>query len=381
MIKKFFLLTSLLMFSTAPISAVKLILLSNYDNAGDHNQVMGIARAFRGLSPDVTVEDINTKTTPASAIKDMVTPEDKTIVIGSGEGGILGIQDLTPQENLVICLTSHMILGGYSNPDLMQKVNFLALPIHASDTLSAEWKDKLINTTGVAHNRSSEDPLNAYNLGKGTLPASCPSYFAVYLGGDAPTPKKVTKLFTEAEAKELADYVAKNAGDSCILVLNGPRTGKHDASLQEIATAHRDGKLDHVTAAFKEKLESQVAPEKVKIYNFQFGQDLGYNTFDLVLGVLLENEGKILVPGESTSVISEAIDVLPAGKVTIYTNSAMNEIHEKHVKSEADAGRASLLLDYQNFQDLKTGESGEAQASSKSAAQTIADRLWQAIQH
>ncbi|MBL8676635.1 MAG: hypothetical protein JNJ47_04330, partial [Alphaproteobacteria bacterium] len=284
MIKKFFLLTSLLMFSTASVSAVKLILLSNYDNAGDHNQVKGIARAFKGLSPDVTVEDVNTKTTSASAIKDMVTPDGKTIVIGSGEGGILGIQGLTPRENLVICLTSHMILEGYSNPDLINKVNFLALPVHASDTLAAEWKDKLINTTGVAHNRSSEDPLKAYKLGKNTLPTSCPSYLAVYLGGDAPTPEKITKLFTETEAKELADYVAKNVGDSCILVLNGPRTGKHDARLQEIATAHHDGELDHVTAAFKEKLESQVDPKKVKIYNFQFGQDLGYNTFDLVLG-------------------------------------------------------------------------------------------------
>lgn len=381
MIKKFFLLISLLMFSTASVSAENLILLSNHDNAGDHNQVLGIAEAFKKLSPNITVKDINTKTTSASAIKDMVTPVDKTIVIGSGEGGILGIQDLTPQKNLVICLTSHMILGGYSDPNLRQKVNFLALPVHAHDTLATEWKGKLINTTGVAHNRSSKDALKAFELGKGTLPAACSSYLAVYLGGDAPTPEKVTKLFTEAEAKELADYVAKNAGDSCILVLNGPRTGKHDAKLQEIKTAHRDGELDHVTAAFKKQLESQVDPKKVKIYNFQFGQDLGYNTFDLILGALLENDGKILVPGESTSVISEAIDVLPAGKVTIYTNGAMNEIHEKHVKSEADAGRASLLLDYQNFQDLKTGESGEAQVSSKSAAKTIADRLWQAIQH
>ncbi|KAB2834674.1 MAG: hypothetical protein F9K49_04865 [Caedimonadaceae bacterium] len=310
MIKKFFLLTLLLMLSAASISAEKLILLSSHDNAGDHNQLLGIAGAFKGLSPNVTVEDINTKTTSASVIKEMVTPDDKTIVIGSGEGGILGIQDLTPQKNLVICLASHMILDGYSNPDLINKVNFLALPVHASDTLAAVWKDKLINTTGVAHNRSSEDPLKAYKLGKGTLPASCPSYLAVYLGGDAPTPppQKMIRLFTEAEAQKLADYVAKNAGDSCILVLNGPRTGKHDANLQEIATAHRDGKLDHVTAAFKEKLESQIAPEKVKIYNFQFGQDLGYNTFDLVLGALLKTKGKILVPGESTSVISEAID-------------------------------------------------------------------------
>lgn len=378
MIKKFFLLISLLTFSAASVSAEELILLSNHDNAGDHNQVLGIAEAFKKLVPNITVKDINTKTTSTNAIKDMITSVDKTIVIGSGEGGILGIQDLKPQKNLVICLTSHMILEGYKNPDLIKKVNFLALPIHASDTLSAEWKDKLINTTGVAHNRSSKDAQQAYGLGKGSLPSPCASYLAVYLGGDAPTPQKVTKLFTEAEAQKLADYVAKNAGNSCILVLNGPRTGKHDARLQEIKTAHRDGKLDHVTAAFKEKLESQVAPEKVKIYNFQFGQDLGYNTFDLVLGALLENDGKILAPGESTSVISEAIDVLPAGKVTIYTNGAMNEIHEKHVMSEAGAGRASLLLDYQNFQDLK---SGEKQVSSKSAAQTIADRLWQAVQH
>lgn len=376
MIKKFFLLISLLIFSTASVSAENLILLSNHDNAGDHNQVMGIAEAFKKLSPNITVKDINTKTTSASAIKDMVTPVDKTIVIGSGEGGILGIQDLTPQKNLVICLTSHMILGGYSDPNLKQKVNFLALPIHANDTLAADWKGKLINTTGVAHNRSSKDALKAYELGKGTLPAECSSYLAVYLGGDAPTPEKVTKLFTEAEAQNLANYVEKNAGKSCVLVLNGPRTGKHDTKLQEIKTAHRDEKLDYVTAAFKEKLESQIDPKKVKIYNFQFGQDLDYNTFDLVLGALLENDGKILVPGESTSVISEAIDVLPAGKVTIYTNGAMNDIHEKHVMSEVYAGRASLLINYQVIQDFKAGEK---QSSSKSAAQTIAERLWEAV--
>ena len=59
----------------------------------------------------------------------------------------------------------------------------------------------------------------------------------------------------------------------------------------------------------------------------------------------------------------------------------MNEIHEKHVLSEADAGRASLLLGYQDLQAFKTGEAGEKQASSKSAAQTIASKLWEAIQH
>jgi len=377
MFKKFFLLTSFLMLSAASVSAEKVILLSNHDNAGDHNQVMGIARAFKGFSPDVTVEDVNTKTTPGSDIQKMVTPDEEVIVIASGEGGIVGIQDLTPQKNLVICLTSHMILGGYSDPKLMEKVNFLALPIHASEEIASEWKDKLINTTGVAHNRTEEDAHKAYALGKDTLP-SCPSYYAVYLGGDAPTPQKEMKRFTEADAKNLADYAAQEAGESCILVLNGPRTGKHDANLQEIKTAHRDGQLDHVTAAFKEQLESRIDPKKVHVIDFQFGQNLPYNTFDLVLGALIENKGEILVPGESTSVISEAIDVLPAGMVTIYDNSATNEVHEKHIISEAHAGRVSLLLNYDAFQDFNTASK---RGASKGAAQTIAERLWKAVQH
>lgn len=377
MIKKLFLLISFLIFSVGSVYADTLFLLSNHDNAGDRNQLLGISRAYKG---EPKVEELDTKTNPTATVRDKVAEasvNDNVIVIGSGEGGISGVQAITPQKNVVVCLSSHMVLEGYSDPDLMEKVTFLALPSHASESVSEGWKSKLIPTTGVAHNRTSEDAQKAYSLGKDTLPA-CESYFGVYLAGDAPTPSKEIKLFTPEEARDLADYVAKEAGESCVLVLNGPRTGKHDADKQEIKTAHRDGALDRVTAAFKERLESKMGPDKVHVIDFQFdGLKLGYNTFDLVLGALLEKGGAILVPGESTSAISEAIDVLPTRRVTIYKNGAMNEVHEKHVFREGAAGRAAVLANTSGKPESYYFIEGERNATS--AAQTIAERLWQAV--
>ncbi|EKE00774.1 MAG: hypothetical protein ACD_21C00279G0002 [uncultured bacterium] len=378
MIKKL-LLIALLIFSANSVCAKDtLILLSNFDNVGDRNQLLGIAKAYKG---DPKVEEINTKEVSASTIRAKVTKtaiDNKVIVIGSGEGSMLSVQELTPQKNVVICLSSHVILDGYNNPSLMEKVDFLALPGHASKGVAEGWQKKLILTTGFSHNRQREDAQKAYNLGKDTLPA-CKSYLGIYLAGDAPTPSKEIKLFTKDEAEKLAVYIANQVDDSCILILNGPRTGKHDKDKQEIKTAHRDGKLDHVTAAFKVKLESKIGPEKVHIIDFQFnGPQLGYNTFDLVLGALLEKKGKIFVPGESTSVISEAIDVLgDPKKITIYKNGAMSEAHENHVMSEGNAGRASVLADTSGTP--MTLSSTENKGPTKSSAQTIAEKLWLAV--
>jgi len=373
-------LLSLLSLMTLNAHALKVYLLSNHTNVGDHNQLLGIATAFEKLSVQHSqVEDLNTKTTTPAQIKAKIESDlhrEKIIVVGSGEGGIEGIKDLSANPNLTICLTSHMFLEGYKDPSLLEKVNFIALPIHVSAAIKDKLGTKLIETTGVAHNRQPEAADQAYaEWGQKELPG-CKTYLGVVLGGDAPVPgpSKDIKLFTEEDATHLANYVAQNADDACILVLNGPRTGKYDSEKKEIMTVHRNGNSDRITELFQKKLAA-LGVENVKVMDFQHGSQTPYNSFDLALGAVKATYGKMVVPGESTSMVSEAIDTLSPGQVLVYENSAMNKVHQAHIASELAAGRVSVL---KNYQTVEAPQSTEGKPSS-SAADTIANKLWETV--
>ena len=112
--KKILLCLGFLPFLSFNSQALKLYLLSNHDNAGDHNQILGILTAFKKLSDQhISFKDLNTKTTLPSKIKKEIEkdlPREKIIVVGAGEGGIDGITSLSPNPHLTICLTSHMFL-------------------------------------------------------------------------------------------------------------------------------------------------------------------------------------------------------------------------------------------------------------------------------
>jgi len=379
--KKTFLLMCFISLLSSPLFADKLYLLSNHGNAGDHNQALGIERAMNELSTEkLTLEDIDTtKVTPAEVMKkvehDLTTQ--KVVIVGIGEGGVKGVQDLSPQKNLIIALTSHMLLKDYENSDLQNKVNYIALPAHVSLLEKKRIGNKLIETTGVSHNRQSLDVDKTYADYKKELPES-DTYFAVVLGGDAPSPTKEIKHFTTFDADKLAQYVIAEVKKTNrqVLVLNGPRTGKYDENGQEIPTSHKNGSYDFVTAHFVKTLESGLDKKNIKVLDFQFKDKPPFNTFDLVLGALKEKEGTILVPGESTSMISEAVDNLPQGKVLIYENGAMNNVHTAHVNSELRAGRASVLKDYQTIQTPEIATT----TKTPSAAQVIAKRLVQDLQ-
>ncbi|OJW47778.1 MAG: hypothetical protein BGO67_09020 [Alphaproteobacteria bacterium 41-28] len=360
--------------------ALKVYLLSNHTNAGDHNQLLGIVSAFEKLSDQQPqVEDLNTKTTSPAQIKAKIEnnlPSEKVIVVGSGEGGIEGIKDLSTNPNLTICLTSHMFLDGYKNLNLLKKVNFIALPIHVSAEIKGKLGEKLIETTGVAHNRQPEAADQAFaEWGQKELPG-CKTYLGVVLGGDAPVPgpSNDIKLFTEEDTTHLANYVAQNADDACILVLNGPRTGKYDPEKKEIMTVHRNGNSDRITELFQKELAAH-GIENVKVMDFQHGSKAPYNSFDLALGAVKATYGKMIVPGEATSLVSEAIDTLPPGLVLVYENSAMNEVHQAHIASELAAGRVSVLKNYQTVEAPQSTES----KLSPSAAKVIASKLWERV--
>lgn len=370
--------------------ALKLYLVSNHDNVGDHNQALGIGAAFEKLSPEkVVVEDLNAKLLNSLEIKDKIEGDllqERVVFIGSGEGGIDSTLYLPKDPNLITCVTSHMPFDQHKHKTLLKKVDFIALPTHVTSDVKEELGEKLIETMGVAHNRRPD--MTTYDEYKKELPPA-DIYLGVYLGGDAPSYNKEMKFFTEDDASRLADYVIGKAKEinergvtTCILVLNGPRTGKHDKHGKEILTVHREGKSDPITEHFANKLAEKGI--EYKIFDFQYNTPenkewvSAYNAFDLVAGAVRTTKGKMIIPGESTSVVSESIDVMPfesidtmpPGKAFVYHNAAMNDAHKAHIASEQKAGRVSVL---ENYQDITpASETGE---SKPSASMVIAQKL------
>jgi hypothetical protein len=387
--KKLLMCTSLLSLLSFEANALKLYLASNHSNVGDHNQALGIAATVENLSGEkVPVEDLDTKKLTSAEIKDKIIKDlftEKVIFIGTGEGGAQAIKDLPKNSNLVVCLTSHAFLPQYKDEALLEKVDYIALPTHVTPDIKKELGAKLIETTGVAHNRRPD--MTTYDDWKKELPPA-DIYLGVYLGGDTFVEAKELKHFTEEDAAQLADYVIAKAKEleihnlkPCILVLNGPRTGKYGVDGKEILTVHREGKADPITDHFAEKLADKGI--EYKVFDFQYDTPenkkwvSAYNAFDLVAGAVRTTKGKMIVPGESTSVISEAIDVLPfdaietlpPGKAVVYHHGAMQDVHKAHVASEK---RASIL---ENYQDITPASdvAGDTPKANKVIAQKLLD--------
>jgi hypothetical protein len=79
--------------------------------------------------------------------------------------------------------------------------------------------------------------------------------------------------------------------------------------------------------------------DKIKLLDFQFGSPSMYKA---VIGVTKINDGsEFWVPGESTSMISELIDLF--GRITVYDHKAMLDTHRNHVSTEFNHGRINLL--------------------------------------
>ena len=213
---------------------------------------------------------------------------------------------------------------------------------------------------------------------------SCKIYLGVMLGGDAPAPgpEQNIKFFTEEDATKLAGYVAQIAKNACVLVLNGPRTGKYDHAQKEISTVHRKGNSDPITKLFEEQL-AMGGIQNIRIFDFQHNTPnnrewvLPYNSFELVTGALRATHGYILIPGDSTSMISEAIDMLPPNKVIAYETGAMNEVHKAHLISELAMGRISILEGYSRLKAPALNPTASNPTNPPSpAAGAIAQKTW-----
>lgn len=197
-------------------------------------------------------------------------------------------------------------------------------------------KFKEINS--VPHNINSEDLAQDYSLLQSQIQMS-PKYLMVILSGDAPAPGGEMKYFTQEQAQKFADYVARvaQANGQFIMVTNGPRTGKYDPVTKRVVNEHKEEEgIDEVSKAFCDRL-AEVLPKGKKgfqFFDFKFlNNGKVQSSYKGLLHLIkITNDSVVYIPGESTSMISEAINNLPRDKVVIFETESMNENHKKHVQ-------------------------------------------------
>jgi len=354
-----------------------IIIYRDFGHKGDENQIRGVIFAYAKMGKDLKVEEFNLgqeKEFLSAVQKALENKKEKTVVLAVGEKTVSPFANLLPIEGATTVHLCHMVTANHSA--LLGKVDFIALPTHSVrefENALADSKTQLIKTVGVSHNRQIKEIERTYHANNNKIPLSN-FYLGVILAGDAPTPDNKVQLFTEANARELARYIASILKDQHLLIINGPRTGKYDPqTLTERKEAHRDGKNDFITQAFLDELKkSKISEKQISLFNFQFGVSTPQD-MDLLLGTIRATNSTILVPGESTSSISECIDVLPRGSVVVYHNTAMNKVHTAHVETELEAGRIKLLQQgFKETREQKDNSKNQDTASHHSAAETIA---------
>jgi len=369
--------------SNAQDSQGSLYLFYNDKNIGEKNQVLGIARFLKQSLPGiaektVTLEDQKTLLSDIGQnFKE--GSENKGILVTAGNDGIALLAQLGPQPNMVLVHSSHQWTGDHKK--LKDVANIVALPKHAVtpgnlESLQTPYTT-IVQTDGVSHNLSSADIQKAYDEQKGILP-NAQKYLGIILGGDAETPDKKMLYYTPQEAKEMAGHIAlkikEGNSQPHLLILNGPRTGKHDPITGKvIETSHRDGNKDTVTTAFTETLKAQGLAERkdFTLLDFQFGKPSAY---PVVLGALHATKSPVFIAGESTSMVSETADCLP-GSVTVYIHGAMNGNHRNHCESEYAAGRVGLLENQDGTWKLRKAMANNPLQDSRPAAQIIAQAI------
>lgn len=369
--------------SAAQESQTFLYLLYDGGRVGEKNQVLGVARFLKEYLPEDTVRkefELKDQEEFLLDVRQNLTeePNNKGIVVAAEVESIGIIKQFKPQPNIVIAHSSHQYTKDHAG--LKGVADIVALPQYVvtdevREAIESPPHTILVQTAGVAHNLSLKDIQEAYEGNKDRLPVA-PAYLGVILGGDAETPDKKLFYYTAAEAAQMADYIAPLMKEkkAHLLILNGPRTGKHDQTTGEvIKTSHRDGQPDAITQAFMKRLQEQGrAPDQdFTLFDFQFGKPSAY---PVVLGVLHATKSPIFVAGESTSMVSETADCLP-GLATAYTNGAMNENHRKHCASEQEAGRIRLLENNKGEWRLLEAAAASSSKDSRPASRIIAEAV------
>lgn len=323
----------------SPGSLLALTIFYDDTRSGETSMAKGISKAFLDESsqkPDLYASSDQEK------FRERLSGEKDTLLL-IGQQGFDVIDEHAEylrSKGWKIAHVAHQIFDKHK--EIITQVDELFLPGHLEglDFQKSHLPDieKAIWINGVPIALSLEDAKSAYEKEKESF-SNSDSFYVVYLAGDAEGTDKSTLLYSAEEARSLAEYVAQNSGDSHIIILNGPRTGKHDLGSNVIQDVHRAGPIDHVTEAFVGALKEKNKPHT--LFDFRFGEKSMYTP---VLGLLVSQKGsQILIPGESNSVITDIVILGLQKQATAFIHQAMNELHHANVKySNVKQGLAYL---------------------------------------
>ena len=360
----------------------RLLVVLNEGRIGDQNQLNGIVDELSKTQSKWSInylKNIQTSEIEA-AIGQACKNSYKLALLTSGPDGIKVIDNISSKlcPSVLVVSSAHMLFKDHIN--ILGKVNILALPSYSFDNefehKAEKVGTKIVKTLGVAHNitlKSIEDEYNRFKDRFSWLKKQ-DKIAMIVLGGDAPDSDGKIHYYTSSEAQKTAEYIGNfcKSNNYSLLIFNGPRTGQYDSTTgDKNADAHTNDKLDEVTESFMKKIETHLKPDQYKLYNYSKNSASPYRAGFWV--VKNAKTGKCFLPGESTSMISEANDILPSQTIII-SNGAMNESHLKHAILEAKAAKA-IVLD-ENFQEIKIPvDQAISVKARKTNAELIADQI------
>ena len=261
------------------------------------------------------------------AINQDTNLKNKKIIIGAGNSGCKAFQERHAVDEIRLLLTWQWL----EEMEKLKPDTIIVAPKHAIDKNFHKMKKniKLITIDGVLHskNLSNIQKENSDLIDKGTE-------IIVMLGGDTEQQNGKWKLYNEKMANILIKKLPKNQN---ILILNGPRTGKHriDNGAIVIDEAAHKTSTDYVTEFV---LNNSKDNKFWKIEDFRFAEK---SLWGPALKFCVNNPKVILaLPGESTSMISESLSL--GIRPVIYKHKAMTKTSKKYVNSLIKEGLAIL---------------------------------------
>lgn len=259
-------------------------------------------------------------------INDNPLLKSKNIIIGAGVSGSKAFHQVIPPKTYNVLLTWQWL----EDMKGLAKDTVVVIPEHAVDKNfdSIKGKVKLIKIKGVLHTRDLE------SVHKESIAGIDPhTQLIVMLAGDTQQADGSWILYDESM---ITEFLSQLPAREKILILNGPRTGKHkpeDSGIIVDQTAHRTT-IDYITQITLNTAQNTLW----KVVDFKFGTP---SLWGGALKFCLDHpQVGLVIPGESTSMISEALSL--GIRPIIYTHEAMTIISKRYVESLAQENQISL---------------------------------------
>lgn len=344
---------------------------------GDKDAILAISQSLQRREPGLSSSHYEIrKTDEEQDIQSTIQKLSQSaksikIIISSGEYGVKLFSQLGRGTDRILVHAAHQLSAYHEN--LIGIADIIALPGHL-DLGNFEAKLRagggaLVCTRGVAHTASIDKYRQAYGEQGDVLSRIQSPILLWYLGGDAPDHRGQQHLYDEKSAlSNLQGILKVRQKGQTIVVIDGPRTGMIDpVTMKPRNGSHETSVLNPITAFVRDQLLKEGLESAKDFYVFTFikGQKSLLNGF---LGKINQEGGVVVLPGESTSVITSCYDTLPARNVLVLKNSAMNEGHEAYLMFDK---RIRLL----NEEGIVTEGQKTVGAPDLSAAEKIAESI------